>query len=588
MREPREIPERSRAEVPERSAPAHGDVLLAIASERARALSPPNVVAQLCWLIVVEFTEPLSARTLPVSIAALALAGLIWGFARRAPVGRRSHALCALLWMTPMMASLAGAYDSGAPMYGTLITLEMLGAVVMLDTRWTVGVLIAALAAWIAVSLHTTAHPAMQILTAVTGAVLGLTVQILIRRALLRHATISAELQVQLAERLRLEERLVHSQRMEAVGTLSAGLAHDMNNVLAAITSFASLIHDDIAPDHRADLEQIMDQASRGAALTRGLLAFSRRGQYRKQAIRIDDLVGDVLPLLARTLPRSITLREQLHGGASCIEGDTVQLRQVLVHLAANAADAMQGKGTITIAVDAVALGAAAAAGLELTAGDYARLRISDTGVGMDPATLRRAFEPFFTTKAAGSGTGLGLSYAWGVVQAHHGVIGAESTPGTGTTFTIHLPLSTVILPTRAAPVAAVSPELRQIGTVLVVDDEPAVRAGTVRILERMGLSALQARNGEEALRQYHDHASTIDLVILDMGMPVMGGAECFRKLRETSRVPVLIASGYAEDAEVQEIVARGASLIEKPFPAGDLSREVTLLLNGKSSHLVR
>jgi CheY-like chemotaxis protein len=220
-----------------------------------------------------------------------------------------------------------------------------------------------------------------------------------------------------------------------------------------------------------------------------------------------------------------------------------------------------------------------AAVALSLGPERYARLQVTDTGIGMDETTRRRVFEPFFTTKAAGQGTGLGLSTVWGIVQSHLGAVSVESTPGVGSTFTVHLPVTAATAPARSAPALVKSMKVQRVGLVLIADDEPAVRAGTARIVERMGLSAIQACNGEEALALYRKQDAAIDLVILDMGMPVMGGAECFRKLRQASQVPVLIATGYAVDADVQEMVARGAALIEKPFPSNDLVKQVASIL---------
>ena len=352
-----------------------------------------------------------------------------------------------------------------------------------------------------------------------------------------------------------------------------------MNNVLGSITSFASLLTDEVtSPAGRADLEQITAQSMRGAELTRGLLAFSRAGKYRKQALRIADVIHEVMPMLERTLPRSITIQQRLNDGAECIEGDPVQLGQVLINLCINGAHAMNNHGTMVIATDVVTLEDGAASALGLAPERYARFQVTDNGTGMDEATRRRVFEPFFTTKPAGQGTGLGLSTVWGIVQSHHGAVSVDSTPGVGSTFTVHLPLTA-----RTAPVKSDRPvkttKLQRTGLVLIADDEPAVRAGTARIVERMGLSAIQACNGDEALALYREKAMAIDLVILDMVMPVMGGAECFRRLRQASQVPVLIATGYAVDADVQEMVAHGAALIEKPFPSSDLVRQVGKLL---------
>jgi signal transduction histidine kinase/ActR/RegA family two-component response regulator len=561
------------------SAPVQTDVLAAIAFQRARTLSPVLFVAMLSWAIVIDFTEHPTFDMTVVDYATALVVGVIALLSRRSISPRWGHALCSLMWSSPVIATLFGHWMRPEPLYSVLIPLEMVGAAVLLDTRWVVGLMLGIQVFWIPLSLRASPHDAaLSIMTALTAQVFALVMQIVMRRALLLHATTAHELQIQLAERLRLEDRLLHVQRMEAVGTLAAGLAHDMNNVLGSITSFASLLTDEVtSPGGRADLEQITAQSMRGAELTRSLLAFSRHGKYRKQTLRIDDVVHEVMPMFERTLPRSISIQQQLSGGTQCIEGDPVQLGQVLINLGINAAQAMNSHGKMVITTDVVALDGAAAA-LGLAPGRYARFQVADTGIGMDEATRRRVFEPFFTTKAAGQGTGLGLSTVWGVVQSHHGAVSVESTPGVGSTFTVHLPLTADTAPVRSERNVKTA-TVHRAGLVLIADDEPAVRAGTARIVERMGLSALQACNGDEALALYLEKSTAIDLVILDMVMPVMGGAECFRRLRQASQVPVLIATGYATDSDVQEMVARGAALIEKPFPSSDLVTQVARLL---------
>ncbi|MEJ7598208.1 MAG: response regulator [Kofleriaceae bacterium] len=554
-------------------------VLAPVAYERARMLAPIMFVAMVAWLGFLAITGELTPITTVVDAFCCSLAGVIALLARRSRFARHGDVLLAVLWCAPVISTLVAANHAPGPLYAMLLPLEIVGTVVLLDTRWVVGLLGALLGIWIAMNLGGR-DAAVYILVVVTATTFAIAMQIMLRRAILEHATTASELTFQLAERNRLEQQLLHAQRMEAVGTLAAGLAHDMNNVLASITSFAGLLDDEVQSTRgRSDLEQIVQQSMRGAELTRGLLAFSRRGQYRKDTIRVDDIVLEVLPMLERTLPRSIEVSHNLAGGQHCIEGDPVQLGQALINLCLNAAEAMTGRGTLSISTAITELSGEAATTLALTPATYARLQVTDTGVGMDAATRLRVFEPFFTTTPAGDGTGLGLGGVWGIIPAQGGVVAVDSTKGSGATFSVYLPVSLARGPSRLLPVMMRTSQLDRIGTVLVADDEPAVRAGTVRILQRMGLSALEAANGEEALAQFTDHAAVIDLVILDMGMPVMGGAECFRKLREHSQVPVLIATGYAVDEHVQEMVASGASLIEKPFPANDLIRAVGDLL---------
>ena len=382
-------------------------------------------------------------------------------------------------------------------------------------------------------------------------------------------------------QRDKLQDQLLHAQRMEAVGTLAAGVAHDMNNVLGAITSLADLLRGSLTDLHvRTDLEQIIAEAERGAKLTRGLLAFSRRGQYRKQVIVVESVVRDASALLQRTLPKSIAIREAIQLGDARVEGDPVHLVQALINFGLNAADAMTDGGGLVLST-AIQQHAAGNA-LLLPPGRYVRISCTDTGTGMDAATKLRVFEPFFTTKPLGRGTGLGLSTVWGIAQAHHGTVAVESELGEGTTFSIYLPTTDAPIAPRAAP--ALSQAIARNGRILVVDDEPMVRKGTIRILEKMGFEVTAACDGAEALRVFLESREAFDLVVLDMRMPVMGGPECFDELRKHSEIPILIATGYAVDTEAQALVATGAGLIEKPFRAAELAREVTRLLPKQTS----
>lgn len=385
-----------------------------------------------------------------------------------------------------------------------------------------------------------------------------------------------AELERSQAERDRLEAQLLHAQRMEAVGTLAAGIAHDMNNVLGAITSLADLMRGELTdPRARNDLEQMITEAERGAKLTRGLLAFSRRGQYRKQVIVAESVVHDASALLQRTLPKSIAIREAIVLGDARVEGDPVHLVQALINFGLNAADAMSDGGSLELsaAVQQLAAGNAFA----LPAGRYVQINCTDTGTGMDAATKLRVFEPFFTTKPLGRGTGLGLSTVWGIAQAHHGAVHVESELGKGSTFSIYLPTTDAPVAVRAA--AASSQAIARNGRILVVDDEPMVRNGTMRILKKLGFEVVPACDGAEGLRMFAERGGAFDLVVLDMRMPIMSGPECFAELRKQSQIPILIATGYAVDTEAQALVSAGAGLIEKPFRAEELIREVTRLL---------
>jgi len=540
--------------------------LVAVVRERARVLAPAVL---LFLLFFVVSAGPLGVDTrlggYAVCFALIAGLGLLsLAFLDRRISDRWIHlASAAVLWC-PVIATLVPMYASGDTIFVLYVIMLVACAGTLLHTSYVIGTVIAIDVAVIPFLIELGApHTRIFVAIVLAAGAFALLIHVVMRRALLREALTARELARQLAERAQLADQLLHAQRMEAVGTLSAGLAHDMNNILASITSFASLlIETSVDRGTRADLEQIVAQAERGASLTRGLLAFSRRGQYRKQVVRLEEVVRGVCALLVRTLPKTIDIRSEVALAGACVDADPLHLEQALVNIGLNAADAMSGTGTLAVTGE--------------RAGDRVRLRVTDTGRGMDAATRLRVFEPFFTTKPAGQGTGLGLSIVWGIVHAHGGVIDVASEPGRGTTFTIELPV--VAEPPVASPRPKRAESVAERRRVMVVDDEPAVRESTRRLLERMGLEVVTAGDGAEALRVFDDR---VELVILDMGMPVMNGAECFRNLRARSSVPVLIATGYAVDRDAQELVAAGARIIEKPFPAADFRDEVSRILHG-------
>lgn len=544
--------------------------IVEISRTRARLLSPALFVAFLFFILaddVLGYATP----GFPYVFAwcTLVVLGLLTSaFTLRRVPDRWVHvASAALLWCS---SSSTLVTLSVTPLPGPLMLfiIQIATAGILMHTGWVLATLATLVAASIPILLDIAGIPAaMAIAAVITGAAFAL----LIHRVLLS-AVIDAEMHriaeaEQLEERSKLHDQLLHAQRMEAVGTLAAGVAHDMNNVLASISNFATLLVDGATREQRADLTQVIEQAERGAQLTRGLLAFSRRGQYRKEVIDVATEIRRMLPLLERMLPRSIVVRDELKLADVRIEGDSVHLGQVIMNLALNARDAMDGVGTLSFG----------GALVDVDGRPHIALHLTDTGRGMDAATRLRVFEPFFTTKPMGQGSGLGLSIVWGIVQAHGGKLDVRSEPGAGSTFTVYLPTTTAPLTKAAKPLAPPPDVLRN--TVLVVDDEAPVRESTRRLLARMGLDVLTASNGEEALAVFDEHGERIRVVVLDMGMPGMGGAECFKHLRKRSNVPVLIATGYAADEYVRELYAAGARVIEKPYAAADLRREVTQLL---------
>jgi two-component system cell cycle sensor histidine kinase/response regulator CckA len=568
-------------------------LLAPIVRERQRLLVPATLVSIIFYTVAagpMGIALPAQVYAFDIAIIVVLSAITVPVMTRRIP-DRWSHVVTTFVWWALVIATLQTEYFSHNPVYVLLLIVEAATAGLLLHTGHVVVSLVLATVLAIPLILRDTgANAAISTAALVTSGLFAVLTHFLMRGPLVRAETLRlaeaetarklagqlTELERSQAERDKLHDQLLHAQRMEAVGTLAAGIAHDMNNVLGAITSFAGVLRSEIQePRACEDLDQIVTEAERGAGLTRGLLTFSRRGQYRKLVIRIESVIRDVLPLLERTLPKSIAIHEVLDIADVRVEGDPVHLTQALVNFGLNAADAMNGSGTLVLsaAVDAIAAGNP----LSLASGRYVRISVTDSGIGLDAATRLRVFEPFFTTKPIGRGTGLGLSTVWGIARAHNGAVDVQSELGHGATFSLYLPTTDAPL-TMAKPRPPSQP-IAHSGTMLVVDDEPAVRKGTKRILEKMGFDVLAAADGAEALRMFDERRGAIDLVVLDMGMPVMSGPECFAALRKHSRVPILIATGYAVDAEAQALVAAGAGIIEKPFRSEDLEREVMRIL---------
>ena len=393
----------------------------------------------------------------------------------------------------------------------------------------------------------------------------------------------------ELAQRLRAEtegeklrEQLLHAQKMDAVGRLAGGVAHDMNNMLTSITTVGELLLEDGRLDDvgRDDVKSILGAARRGAALTRNLLAFSRRGKYASDVLDAVGLIDAARHLLAPVLPAEIELEVDLQDGDAHVEGDANQLVQAIVNLCVNAADAMPDGGVVRIRTARAFLDGSDAYRRAVAPGEYLVLSVHDTGAGMDSETRRLAFDPFFTTKPAAITSGLGLAMVYGTARNHGGSAEVESRVGDGTTVTLHLPCMTEGRGVDSvAPPSGRRADLSE-KTVLLVDDEPSVRAAAKRILERMGLRVRAAENGRRALEVWTAEGP-FDLVVLDMAMPIMGGKEFYFRLRRLApEARVLVVSGFAADNEAREALAAGAmGFIEKPYTPSSLSRAVRAAL---------
>ncbi len=385
-------------------------------------------------------------------------------------------------------------------------------------------------------------------------------------------------------EQRRLQQQLVQSQKMEAVGRLAGGIAHDFNNLLTVITSYSDLLLQDLGGDDpkREDVEQVRKAAEGAAALTRQLLAFSRQQVLAPRVVSLSVVVQGVEKMLRRVIGEDVDLVTALDPDVGSVKADVGQLEQVLMNLAVNARDAMPAGGKLTIETANVEHDPDSAR--EREAAPVRRcvmLAVSDTGIGMDEATKARIFEPFFTTKEAGKGTGLGLATVYGIVQQSGGFIWVYSEPGHGTTFKIYLPQVEASAQGRA--VGAAPGDLpRGTETILLVEDAAAVRAVTRQVLERQGYTVLEAANGAAALQTAAGHPGPIHLLLTDVVMPVLSGrqlADQLARLRPDAKV--LYASGYTDDAVVRHgVLEAGISYLQKPFTADSLARKVREVLD--------
>jgi two-component system, cell cycle sensor histidine kinase and response regulator CckA len=387
-----------------------------------------------------------------------------------------------------------------------------------------------------------------------------------------------------------LESQLLYAKKMEAIGTLAGGIAHDFNNHLQGISGYIQLLmmRGDRDRTEQGWLLQVERSVQRAAALTKQLLIFSRREVSRLEPLDLNEVVRQAQKTLARTIPEAIAAELNLAGDLNLVDGDAVQLEHVLFNLGINAKDAMPDGGKIIVETRNVRLDPAFCRDhVGVKPGAYAELTFTDTGHGMDRETLERIFEPFYTTKGVGSGIGLGLAIVYGIVQSHHGLILCESSPDAGTTFRIYLPAREG---DRAAPAKEERKkgEYRGAETILIVDDEADILDIAQNTLEQFGYTVLTARNGEGAVEIYSRQGKQVDLVILDLGMPGMGGEKCLRALlRINPLVKVLIASGYAATQTVHSILEAGATgFMAKPYRLEDMLKKVRDLLDGERDEM--
>ena len=384
-----------------------------------------------------------------------------------------------------------------------------------------------------------------------------------------------------ISDKKRLEAQLQHAQRMESIGTLAGGVAHDFNNLLMAVQGNASLIllnKDSDHPDYKK-IKNIEKQVQRGASLTKRLLGFARGGKYEVTPTNLNEIIRASTKMFART-KKELSINSKYQEKIWAVEADQGQIEQVLLNLFVNAWQAMSGGGNLFVETENLVLNADDVRSLEIKPGRYVKISVSDTGVGIDASIRERIFDPFFTTREVGKGTGLGLASSYGIIRNHGGIIDVKSEKGKGSTFDIYLPAAkSKVIDQRSEVSEDIKPGTE---TILLVDDEEIIIDVSPEMLTELGYEVLTAKSGEKALEQYRINKDKIDLVILDMIMPGMGGGETYDRLKQIDpEITVLLSSGYSIDGQATEILKRGCNgFIQKPFNIEILSKKIREILN--------
>ncbi len=388
-----------------------------------------------------------------------------------------------------------------------------------------------------------------------------------------------------ITDRKKLEQQLLQSRKMESIGMLAGGVAHEFNNLLTAISGYGQIIQDSVSPNDELlsdSIGQLLKAANRAAELTGSLLAFSRKQVIKLKPLRVDLIIRDACKLIQRIIGEDIELTAGFPDRKLQIMGDAGQMEHVLMNLATNARDAMPSGGHLRISAREFIVREGSEADYDLTIpGKYAQISVSDTGAGIGKETLERIFEPFFTTKETGKGTGLGLSILYGIVKQHNGSVQVKSEPGIGTTFTIYLPAVEETQVSEEKP-HRTEAAVEGTETLLVAEDEEMVGNFMAKILEREGYTVIVAVDGEDALLRFMENKDSISLVLTDVVMPKKNGKEIFEEIKKIKpEVKVIFISGYTKEIIHQKGVAEeGVDFITKPFLKGDLLRKVREVLD--------
>ena len=386
-----------------------------------------------------------------------------------------------------------------------------------------------------------------------------------------------------ITEQYRLETQIRQSDKMQAIGQLAGGIAHDFNNMLGGIIGATEILHNHLDGSKSSEelYSIIVNASDRAAELTQQLLAFSRSKKIASTAINLHSIIEDSLSLLKRTIDRSIRINTDLSANTDTIIGDPAQLQNIIINLGINASHAMPEGGTLTVSTKNLSLDKTycSNSNFELDPGDYIQLSVRDTGCGITPEHKNRIFEPFFTTKKEDKGTGLGLSAVYGSVLQHHGAISVESKINEGTTFYLLFPISSKI---RKEVTPVQNQKAHGAGTILVIDDEQLMRTTAKAILNHADYTVILAKNGKEGLEVYRQKQDSIDLILLDMIMPVMNGKDCFHKLKEVNpKVKVILASGFSKDEDIEIMKQQDlCAFISKPYHCNELLNLVAEILN--------